>query len=263
MTEREKEHYKNYKRVRRKDYKRAYEAFIKCYPFSTEDLPHEIWKNIAGYEGLYQVSTYGRVKSFHKGKVKILRSLLADGGYLYVSLIKDKKYKNFLIHRLVALAFIGNSNNLPEVDHISGTKFDNSIGNLRWVTTAENLKHAFDTGLHIAPKGEDNYQAGLTNEQAAWCREVYVPGHPIFGATALAEKFGVTDRVIRKIIHGISYRNAGGQIHSSISKPRVPLEIRTQIRSEYVRGSRFFGTCALAKKYGIHRRTVEQIIHEK
>ena len=95
----------------------------------------EIWKDIKGYEGLYQVSNKGHVKSLNyrrTGKEGILKGRLDKDGYLRVGLCKNKKQKPFYIHRLVAKAFLPNPNNLPEVNHIDENKENNHVENLEW-----------------------------------------------------------------------------------------------------------------------------------
>jgi hypothetical protein len=95
----------------------------------------ETWKTIEEHEK-YQISNLGRVKSFAKGKSRILRQS-THKGYLVVSL--DGKYK--VVHRLVAKTFIENSENKPVVDHINGDRFNNNLNNLRWATYSENAKN--------------------------------------------------------------------------------------------------------------------------
>ena len=103
-----------------------------------QEKKQEIWKDIAGFEGLYQISSWGRVKSLKNGKEKILRSGVDGGGYLYVVLYKDRKYKNYKVHRLVANAFIPNPDNLPVINHIDECKTNNFVGNLEWCSYSYN-----------------------------------------------------------------------------------------------------------------------------
>lgn len=115
----------------------------------------EIWKDIVGYEGLYQVSNLGRVKSlprfdrkgrFHSEKIK---SQVNNGnGYMIVNLKHNGKQQMRTVHRLVAEHFISNDLELPEVNHIDGNKSNNIVTNLEWCTRSENVKHAVDNGLH-------------------------------------------------------------------------------------------------------------------
>lgn len=116
----------------------------------------EIWKDIQGYESIYQVSNFGNVKSLqsgnHHSKIKILTPICADGRYLRVTLYKQKKPKYFPVHRLVAMAFIPNPENKPQVNHINGNKKDNRVENLEWCTSSENNLHAYKSGINKGSK---------------------------------------------------------------------------------------------------------------
>lgn len=97
----------------------------------------EIWKDIPEYEGIYQASNLGRIRSLKKKAPRILKQCLKEDGYNRVNLYKDGKYKNCQVHRLVALTFVPNPDNKPTVDHIDRDKTNNNIENLRWATSLE------------------------------------------------------------------------------------------------------------------------------
>lgn len=110
----------------------------------------EAWKDVVGYEGLYQVSNTGKVRSLNykrQNKTKILKSFKTYRGYYRVSLIKDKKKKDVFIHRLVAKAFLAGMPEKTYINHKNGNKADNRLTNLEWCTQSENINHAYDTGL--------------------------------------------------------------------------------------------------------------------
>lgn len=100
----------------------------------------EIWKDVKGYEGLYQVSNLGRIKN---KKDYIIKPELNKNGYKYMPLYKNNKRRRELLHRIVATAFIKNTNNLPQVNHIDGNKSNNKVDNLEWCSCSYNLKEAY------------------------------------------------------------------------------------------------------------------------
>ncbi len=120
----------------------------------------EIWKDIKNYEGLYQISNLGRVKSLGNNKYKkdkILKFRVGKFGYGYLHLSKHGKEKTAKIHRLVAEAFISNPDNKETVNHIDGNKLNNNANNLEWCTIRENSQHRNRTGLSKARYGKDNH----------------------------------------------------------------------------------------------------------
>jgi hypothetical protein len=111
---------------------------------------NELWVDIKGYEGHYRISNTGIVFSIKRGK-----SLIGgrnECGYAHVSLSKKNKTKTHRLNRLVAIHFIPNPDNLPEVNHKDGDKNNNSILNLEWSTVSHNRKHAYDLGLNKGRK---------------------------------------------------------------------------------------------------------------
>ena len=101
----------------------------------------EIWLDIEGYEGLYQISNKGRVKSLYNGSERILKSYDNGHGYLIVALTKESSLKFIMIHRLVAQAFIPNPENKPQVNHKDENKKNNCVDNLEWATAKENSNY--------------------------------------------------------------------------------------------------------------------------
>ena len=140
----------------------------------------EIWRPIEGYEGLYEVSNTGRVRSldmyvkcgygsYRLRKGKVLSPVIKDNGYLQVGLYYNGKYKMFLVHRLVAQAFIENFDNLPEVNHLDEDKSNNSVDNLEWCDRSYNLKYgtvrirSINTKIKKGYVNEEN--VGLSKEE--------------------------------------------------------------------------------------------------
>lgn len=109
-------------------------------------MSEEIWKDIPGFEGLYKISSFGRIKSFKKDKDGvILKNTNKKGDYFsFVLQGKGKKQKSTRIHRLVAEAFIPNPDNLPEVNHKDGNKQNNRVENLEWCSRSYNTRHSIN-----------------------------------------------------------------------------------------------------------------------
>lgn len=171
----------------------------------------EIWKDIDGYEGLYQISTLGRVKALardipgaYKNK-EFIKKLSHDMyGYPQVGLSRNSKYSPKKVHRLVAIAFIPNPNGYKEVNHKDENKDNNHVDNLEWCTTQYNLTygHRLDCA-----RGEKNHKHKLSEEQIKEIRKVYVKGGLVFGQSALSKKYGVSHQCIGFIVRNQSWKH--------------------------------------------------------
>jgi len=119
----------------------------------------EIWKKIENYKGLYEVSDAGKIRSAKQN----LNPVLTTAGYPKVKLCRDGNVKSMLVHRLVAIAFLDNPENKPQVNHKDGDKTNNNVNNLEWCTASENMKHAFATKLNVTLTGENHPSSKLSN----------------------------------------------------------------------------------------------------
>lgn len=166
----------------------------------------EEWRDVIGYEGLYQVSYYGQVKRLANTPrcktERILKLFNNPSGYPFVVLSANGKTKSLMVHRLVATAFMGACPVGFEVNHKDGNKENNFISNLEYVTRGENNTHAFQV-LHRTPirsggaKGESNHNAILTENAVISIRRLYKMG---VKNGELAKLYGVSPSRITRIV---------------------------------------------------------------
>lgn len=125
---------------------------------------NEIWKDIPGYEGLYEISNFGNIKSFHnyRGRNNILKPKLKSG-YYQIGLRKNNIRKWYTLHRLVAEAFIPNPNNLPQVNHKDENKLNNNVENLEWCTVLYNNTYGTRIERVKSKTSKPVYQYDLKN----------------------------------------------------------------------------------------------------
>jgi len=166
----------------------------------------EIWRDVDGFEGVYQVSNLGRVRRIcerydsikaDKRLNRILREKRAGRDYKMVCLTWQKRREYRFIHRLVATAFLDNPKGLPEVNHKNADKSDNRVGNLEWITVSENHRHAAESG--IAYRGVLNGSAKLTPEKVREARRLNEAG---VTRSELAKRYGVVYGTISDAIAG-------------------------------------------------------------
>lgn len=171
---------------------------------------NEEWKQDIYTNGKYSVSSFGRVKNANSGR--IMKATISKKGYVRLSVMLPCGGRiTAQVHRMVALAFIPNPLNLPQVNHIDGNKQNNKIDNLEWISNLENMRHAWKTGLRnkekislSLPRGEDSGLSKVSNKQAEEIRKSYylntVP------QAKLALIYGVNQSTISRIINKKTYK---------------------------------------------------------
>lgn len=185
----------------------------------------EEWKWIKDYEGEYQISSFGRIKSFKKNKKNgLLMKPKRDGQnrYYIICLSKNGISNYYLIHRLVAQTFLPNPNNLPQVNHIDGNKKNNKLENLEWVTCSENITHAYK--LKLNSKGTSIYIIDVfTGKIIEECYSIN-----------LASKItGLDDVTIRGILNG-DCGTYGKFTFIETDEENLEEEIKNKLRRTYV-----------------------------
>jgi hypothetical protein len=159
----------------------------------------EMWRKINNIDNYY-ISSSGRIFSIdtrHNNRL-FLKQRLNPKGYPLVSLNKSNKGV-FLVHRLVALAFIPNPNSLPQINHKDGIKTNNHISNLEWVTGKENIQHAIKTGLFEHMYGENNANSIFNKNDIINIRNDYI--NSSLGIKNLAKKYNTSNNTIKIIIY--------------------------------------------------------------
>ena len=153
-----------------------------------------MWKEITKCSN-YEVSTYGDIRRKDTGR--ILKQKLDKSNCLMVNLSMGErgKSKYFIVHRLVAEAFLPNPDNLPWIKHKDGDSLNNKVSNLEWV----------ESKWTVQPQGEQSYNSKLTKEQVRWCRDVYKPRDKHYGCTALAKRFNVATSTMSYILNNVTY----------------------------------------------------------
>ena len=221
----------------------------------------ETWKIIPSYP-YYSASSLGKIKR-NAGtprcpKDRILKPLNNPRGYFVVGLLRpETKQRPLMIHRLVLEAFCGEApSDKHQGNHLNGNKTDNRIENLEWVTHAENIQHAYDTGLHGRYIGENASSAKLTNEQAI----------DILNRIAnkeyrkdIAILYGISNKTIDTLVSGKSY--------AYLPRPNMTskrMGNHVLVEADVIQIKQLIGTTssrAIGELFGVSGGTIDQIKH--
>lgn len=228
-----------------------------------------IWKSLSGIVPggeNYSVSTEGQVRNDITGK--LLSPGTTGNGYQKVVLYSQGKRNEYSVHRLVALAFLDNPENKPQVNHIDGNKANNNLNNLEWCTVSENLVHAYAHGL-TSTKGNNSRVAKLTEKDVVSIKEMIRDGHRLID---IAKQFGVRKSTISQIKSGrnwshvkvegfkeenpntLHYAKGNNHPQAKLTEDQV-----SEIRKTYKAGG--YSYSALAKQYGVSAATISDIVN--
>lgn len=175
---------------------------------------NERWLPVRDYEGLYEVSDMGNVRSLPRNGTSrtgtVLKPAVDSNGYRRVVLAVYGVNKNCKVARLVALAFIPNPENKPEVNHIEGReKWNDAVSNLEWATKSENILHKFATGLQgdtpVGVKGAKHHMAKLTDAQVQQIRNLYKGRSKGPSQATIGRQFKVSQTMVGFIVRGANW----------------------------------------------------------
>ena len=197
-----------------------YNKLYKIYNYQGGIMMDELWKDVKGYEGFYQVSNTGKVRSLDKevfnkltGRMNFRKGIERKqqfyGGYFNVRLIVDGFGKKFTVHRLVAEAFVDNPNNYNVVNHLDGVKTNNNYTNLEWTTVKGNVIHAWENGLnHFSEeqreKQKEYMSIPIVGTNATTGKKLYFKS-----AADAARELGMTKGRIRDCCNGNAKQTKG------------------------------------------------------
>jgi hypothetical protein len=228
----------------------------------------ELWKDIIGYEGIYQISNYGNILSFQRYKKgKILKPKQDKDGYFQIGLRQNGQRKFFRVHRLVANAFIENPEGLTEINHKDCIPHNNHVDNLEWCTVSYNNKYRFSHGMANF-KGENGSNATLTNSQASEIRLLWNTGN--YKIKDLIILFSTTKGVIDGIINNYTYvdesyiKKYEGRLNcrgENAKSAKLTEEDVRNIRRLFLNGE--MNKKQLARKYNVAPITIYNIILKK
>lgn len=174
-------------------------------------MSKEIWKEVVGYESYYQVSDYGNVRSVNRvvpngfgGEMRVKGMSINSrmgANYINITLTKNGKKNTFNVHRLVAIAFLPNPNNLPYVNHIDGNKLNNCDDNLEWSTEVHNSNHSYNMGLSAS--GSSSHYAKVSERTVA--EIIHINNTTNLTYAIIGQVFGVCAESVSNMCRGKSW----------------------------------------------------------
>lgn len=183
----------------------------------------ETWVPVKGFEGLYEISNFGNVKSCARivydkrtgtrtKNEKLLKCTQDSAGYLKVSLYKGTEYKEvWKVHRLVAKHFCKQSGGCNVVNHIDNNKTNNHWTNLEWTTTLGNNTHMMAQGRHYVPSGDESSSAKVTSEMVSEILALSTKGTP---QTVIGNMYGISQQQISRIVCGHRWKNHPARLNT-------------------------------------------------
>lgn len=215
----------------------------------------EEWKGVKGYEGIYEVSTYGQIKSldrmifnknkkYQKANGTLLKFKKTKEGYYSCVLYNNERKKAYLlVHRVVAQNFISKTEEQIQVNHKNGVKTDNRVENLEWVTRKENIDHSIENGL--TKIGSDSTSSKLKDNQVLEIRELF--SSQKYSYSELGRMFNVDGAGIGRIIRGETWK------HLPVKEYNFDIDAMPRKRREYVKKATD-EEIALAVKYAKEKK---------
>lgn len=182
----------------------------------------EVWKDVSGYNGVYQVSNLGRVRSANKHKSKILKGSFNNKGYCQILLCAAAGYKRVLLHVLIARTFIPNPHNLPVVNHINSNPKDNQVWNLEWCSQSHNQIHSIKSGRANNRTGSGSRFAKITELDV-----LHIVSMAHLKPRSISNLTGFSYSTVFKILSGQTWVHTTG-----FPKRKYPSQIRKEQQSK-------------------------------
>jgi hypothetical protein len=228
----------------------------------------EVWKPLLGIVecgDYYEVSNLGNVRNI--GTLKVLKYRRDLKGYGNVCLYYNKKSKQYGVHRLVALAFLPNPDNKPEVNHKDGIKVNNLVTNLEWATPRENIRHAMDNGLIDIPKGMERPNATLTDEDVVKIKQLLIQR---VSSREIGRQMSISSHIVDAIKKGRSWTHVHVEGFSPFVYDHKGESVRTaklnkdkvvNIRELHATGEYSFSE--LGRMYSISPSSIRDVVTRK